>query len=179
MVLGTEIKKERLIEGLDLHLRMDRVDRLQDGKLLVIDYKTGDVAPKMWELPRPDDVQLPLYAGFGLDENTECGGLVFAKIRAGELEFVGRVENVKSTLLPDVSARSGLAKNKLTEQDMAAWREYIEQMARDFVAGEAKVDPRDGEKTCEKCGLQTLCRIAEFETASDDEEGAGEDNGDE
>ena len=45
-------------------LRLDRIDRLNDGSLLVIDYKSGNVSPNAWELPRPDDVQLPLYAGF-------------------------------------------------------------------------------------------------------------------
>jgi ATP-dependent helicase/nuclease subunit B len=178
-VVGSEIKQEKPIGGLNLQFRMDRVDRLNDGKLLVIDYKTGTVDKKAWDLPRPDDVQLPLYAGFGLDEDAECGGLLFAKIRAGEVEFDGRVGDAKSTLLPDVGARSGLAKNKLTEQDLAAWREYIEQMARDFVAGDAKADPRDPEKTCEKCGLHTLCRIAEFETTDVDEEDTGEVGGDE
>jgi probable DNA repair protein len=177
-VVGTEVEREQQIEGLDLRLRMDRVDRLQDGKLLVIDYKTRMVDKKAWDLPRPDDVQLPLYAGFALNNDAECGGLVFAKIRAGEFEFDGRVGDAKATLRPDVSPNSALAKKKLTEQDLDAWRGYIEQMARDFVAGEANVDPRDREKTCEKCGLQTLCRIAEF--APDEDEGeAGDEAGDE
>lgn len=178
-VVGTEVGRVEQIEGLDLRLRPDRVDRLADAKLLVIDYKTGIVDKKAWDLPRPDDLQLPLYAGFALDADTECGGLVFAKIRAGDIGFDGRVGDAKSTMLPDLGANKGLAKNKLTEQDLDAWRQYIEQMARDFVAGEAKVDPRDRAKTCEKCGLQTLCRIAEFEAADDDEEDSGEEGSDE
>lgn len=178
-VVGTEVAKERVIAGLDLRLRMDRVDRINDGKLLVIDYKTGMVDKKAWDLPRPDDLQLPLYAGFALDRETECGGLVFAKVRAGDIAFDGCVEDAKSTLLPEVSARSGIVKDKLTDQDLQAWREYIEQMARDFVTGDAQVDPRDREKTCENCGLQTLCRIAEFDAAGDDGNSAGERDGDE
>lgn len=174
-VAGTEVVRDKQIDGLDLQLRMDRVDRLADGKLLVIDYKTGTVDRKAWDLPRPDDVQLPLYAGFGLDEDAECGGLLFAKIRAGEVEFDGRVADAKSTLLPDLGARSALAKNRLTEQDLAAWREYVEQMARDFVAGDANVDPRDPEKTCEKCGLHTLCRIVEFDVTGEEEEDSVEE----
>ena len=178
-VLGTEVDRVAQIESLYLRLRMDRVDRLEDGKLLVIDYKTGMVDKKSWDLPRPDDVQLPLYALFALNENAECGGLVFAKIRPGEIAFDGRVENAKSTLLPAMHANSALAKKKLTEQDLVEWRAYIEQMARDFVAGSAAVDPRDREQTCKNCGLQTLCRIAEFEAAGDHEEDAGTEGNDE
>ena len=69
-VAETEQKSAAAIAGLSLKLRLDRIDRLNDGSLLVIDYKTGDVSPKSWDLPRPDDVQLPLYAGFALDRRT-------------------------------------------------------------------------------------------------------------
>ena len=66
-VVETELETEVSIDGLELDLRLDRIDRLNDGSLLVIDYKSGDVSPKLWDLPRPDDVQLPLYAGFALE----------------------------------------------------------------------------------------------------------------
>jgi len=64
-VAATEVGRTIHLAGVTLDLRLDRIDRLIDGSLLVIDYKSGDVSPKSWELPRPDDVQLPLYAGFG------------------------------------------------------------------------------------------------------------------
>jgi hypothetical protein len=44
----------------------------------------------------------------------------------------------------------------------------IEQLARDFLAGRADVDPLDPEKTCRHCGLQTLCRIAEQTLLTDE-----------
>ena len=64
VVAETEVKRTVHLDGLTLDLRLDRIDRLSDGSLLVIDYKSGNVSPNAWELPRPDDVQLPLYAGF-------------------------------------------------------------------------------------------------------------------
>jgi probable DNA repair protein len=178
-VESTELRQVLHIEGIDLRVRIDRVDRLNDGKLLVIDYKSGNVNPNQWDLPRPDDVQLPLYAGFALGETGEVGGLVFAKIRAGERAFDGRVENAKGALLSTLHASSGLAKAKLTPELMDGWRRYIETMARDFVAGEAKVNPKDRDKTCENCGLYTLCRIAEFEALEENDESDGEEAGDE
>ncbi len=90
-VLETEQKSDASIDGLQLHLRLDRIDELIDGTLLVVDYKSGDVSPNSWNLPRPDDVQLPLYANFALHRApTHIGGLVFAKVRAGKLEFAGQ-----------------------------------------------------------------------------------------
>ena len=86
-VAETEAKRTVSVTGLTLDLRLDRIDRLSDDAQLVIDYKSGDVSPSAWELPRPDDVQLPLYAGFALDADERLGGLVFAKVRAGEMRF--------------------------------------------------------------------------------------------
>jgi len=162
-VVGTEVERDRQIEGLDLHVRMDRVDRLNLGKLLVIDYKSGDVDAKEWEMPRPNDLQLPLYAGFALDDGAECGGLVFAKIRAGEVEFAGRVEDAKGTLRPRTSGNSNLVKKPLTLEQLDEWKEYIEERAKDFIAGQAEVDPRDYPETCKDCVLKSMCRIEELQ----------------
>jgi probable DNA repair protein len=160
-VAETEAKRTIHLAGLALDLRLDRIDSLIDGSLLVIDYKTGIVSVKSWELPRPDDVQLPLYAGFALDG--ELGGLVFAKVRPGDLAFAGHVGDPAATLFAGLKSNSALVKNALTAEQLIGWRERIEQLARDFLAGRAEVDPREAPKTCERCGLQTLCRIHENE----------------
>ena len=177
----TEAKTTTAIGGLQLNLRLDRVDRLNDASLLVIDYKTGSVSPKSWDLPRPGDVQLPLYAGFGLDSaDGEVGGLVFAKLRTGECEFAGKVRHATSTLRGDLNRRTNLARKPLTQQEMAAWRKTIEELAKSFLAGRADVDPREYPKTCEHCGLDALCRIREMRDATDASEGSdGPEAGDE
>jgi ATP-dependent helicase/nuclease subunit B len=164
----TEAPGTAHIAGLMLSLRLDRIDRLNDGSLAVIDYKTGDVSPKDWELPRPDDIQLPLYAGFAL--NGAPGGLLFAKLRAGESRFVGCMRNARATLLENLHGRDALTRSPLTPDQMHAWREAIEQLARDFVAGRADADPRTWPDTCNRCGLHALCRIHELRTAVDAED---------
>ena len=170
-VLDTEAGSVVNLAGLALKLRLDRIDRLNDGTVLVVDYKTGDVSPSAWNLPRPEDVQLPLYAGFALDPETEpLGGLVFAKVRAGKPSFAGRLGDAKASLLPSLGGGSALVKKGLTAEMLLAWRDYIQQLAYDFVAGVAQVDPRDYPETCEHCGLQTLCRIQEHQALIDDEE---------
>jgi probable DNA repair protein len=192
-VAETEVKRTVHIAGLTLDLRLDRVDRLNDGtllgdgsrlndgSLLVIDYKSGNVSPHSWDLPRPEDVQLPLYAGFALDrEREQLGGLVFAKVRAGDQEFAGRVFDPQVTLSAELNARSSLARNKLTVEQLLDWRDCIEQLARDFVAGRAEADPREYPKTCERCCLKTLCRIQEREAPLEDEDDSeGEEESDE
>jgi ATP-dependent helicase/DNAse subunit B len=177
-VIETEGKRTVVLEGLEFDLRLDRLDRLSDGSVLVIDYKTGDVKPKMWEPPRPEDVQLPLYAGFALDADQELGGLVFARLRAGELSFAGRVGDAVNTLLPDLGRSSALVKQPFTAEMLLAWKDSIEDLARDFRTGRAGVDPRDYPKTCERCGLQSLCRIQESAAALGGEDEADEEEAD-
>lgn len=197
-VARTELDISRCIAGLTLKLRLDRIDRLNDGSLLVIDYKSGSISPKLWEMPRPDDVQLPLYAGFGLDEelrkriardfgdgrefeggdepDAPLSGLVFAKVRVGDPCFAGRVGDARATLSPALVSASALVKKRFTAEELMDWREYIERMARNFIDGHAEVDPREYPKTCERCDLQALCRVHENRTdAEDDEEEGGDE----
>jgi ATP-dependent helicase/nuclease subunit B len=120
-VVETETRTAATIAGLTLDVRLDRIDRLKDGSVLVIDYKSGDVSPKCWDLPRPDDVQLPLYAGFALDHKEgPLGGIVFAKIRVGNNEFLGRVKDARGKLLNDLNSNCGLVQNSLNDEELTA-----------------------------------------------------------
>ncbi|WP_348261723.1 PD-(D/E)XK nuclease family protein [Telmatobacter sp. DSM 110680] len=185
----TEAVRTVTIAGLEMNLRLDRVDRLIDDSPLVIDYKTGTVDPRSWEPPRPDDLQLPLYKVLGLEPmqpslfdsygGPASGGLVFAKVRPGDTCFAGRVADAVKTIDPSLTGKSTLVKRKLTGLDESNWKEYIIRMAKDFIDGHAEADPRDYPKTCERCGLQSVCRIQEPENRArlqgemkeDDDEG--------
>lgn len=173
-VVGTELKTLADVGDLRLELRLDRIDQLNDGSLLVVDYKTGDVKPKVWETPRPEDVQLPLYGGFGLEAGRELGGLVFAKIRPGDLCFTGRVGDPAATL-GGVKNLGTLSRSRFDAEHLLAWREEIYRLARDYVEGRADVDPRDPKATCDRCKLQTLCRIQDQPVAVVEEEEEPED----
>jgi ATP-dependent helicase/DNAse subunit B len=168
-VVATELKSLVEIGGLKLDLRLDRIDRLNDGSLLVVDYKTGDISPKVWDTPRPEDVQLPLYGGFALDPGSELGGLVFAKIRAGDVTFTGRVRDAAGTL-GGLSNLSALAKTQLSAEQLLNWRNEILRLAGDYLEGRADVDPVDPRITCKRCELQSLCRIQERPVVALEEE---------
>jgi ATP-dependent helicase/DNAse subunit B len=175
-VLGTEIAKNVNVEGLELRLRLDRIDQLIDDTLLVVDYKSGNASPNAWGSDRPEDVQLPLYATFALAPNQQLGGLVFAKVLAGKPSFAGRALDAQATLLTSLSATNALVKAKLTTDLQDTWSNTITRLARDFLHGRADVDPRDFPNTCKNCDLHAVCRIAEnqhlIESDEDDEEEA-------
>jgi probable DNA repair protein len=161
-VLDTEQRTSVSVAGLPLRVRLDRIDRLIDNSLLIIDYKSGNPTPNSWDLPRPDDVQLPLYSNFAVaGDANEIGGLVFAKVRAGETEFAGKVRDAKATLRSKISGNSNLVKKPLTSEQLSAWKQYIDDLAVAFMAGRAVVNPRAYPDTCDRCGLQSICRIRE------------------
>lgn len=160
------------IAGLTLNLRIDRLDKLPDDTLLVIDYKSGAAARKEWDLPRPEDVQLPLYAAFAaaaakpLHASEDAGeptigGLAFAKLSAYTTCFEGRFRDAKSQIFSKLKGNNALVKLPLTESDLKLWKAAIEDLAKNFLQGNAEVDPADPEKTCSRCNLQVLCRRQE------------------
>jgi len=161
-VAGTEVRSNVRIAGLELTLRLDRIDTLEDGSLLVIDYKSGNVGPGAWAGDRPEDVQLPLYASIAMDAKDEpLEGLVFASVRPGEMAFSGRVRNATTSLHAGLSGQSSLVKKPLTEQQLEEWRTIIERLGNAFFSGKAEVDPKDGARTCDKCHLHAVCRVYE------------------
>ncbi len=176
VVEETELERTVNIAGLSLNLRLDRLDRLNDGTFLVIDYKTGRATERAWKLPRAEDLQLPLYAGFGLEDGQELGGLVFAKVQTGkDMSFAGSVGNALETLLPDLGRTCALVRRPFEAEQLMEWREEIEKLGREFLSGRADVDPRDPPKTCERCGLHALCRIQEREPAFSEDDDDKED----
>jgi hypothetical protein len=82
-------------------------------------------------------------------------------------------------LLHNLSARSELVKTPFTAEELLDWRNYIEKMADDFIAGRAEVDPREYPETCENCGLEALCRVRESRVPGNDDSEDAEEGFDE
>lgn len=155
------------VGGLKLKLRADRIDRVEGSGSLLIDYKSGDVSPKDWALPRPNEPQLPLYAVFGNVENVR--GALFARIGAGKkMGFTGAVQDVRSQLLPNEGPRSELVRHPYTEALHDEWHDALVKLADGFLRGEALVDPKQRAQTCRHCALPGLCRVVEAQDAAED-----------
>ena len=152
-VSSIEEQRTLTVAGLAFQSRIDRMDELEAGGHVLVDYKTGNVGnPKQWHGPRLDDPQLPLYA---VAAPEELAAVVFAKLKPGEMRFMGysRAPN----LIPKVNVNPVAPWPKLLEE----WQRDTEALGRAFAQGEAEVDPKEGLKTCRLCELQTLCRVYE------------------
>jgi len=158
-----ELDRSASIAGLPLTLRPDRADRLEDGRIFLVDYKTGRSEPGDWFGERPEEPQLPLYA-LAMDDagSGAIAGLAFGVLRPGVLGYRGL--GADGDLAPgvdavDASRIRGAREAADWDAHMALWRARLERLAEAFLSGDARVDPKSPPATCRYCGLQPLCRI--------------------
>lgn len=177
VVKRVEDKEEMDISGLRIGGTIDRVDELEGGESVIIDYKSGKMSAKDWLGERPRDPQMLIYSTSG-----RFDAVSFALISPGECRFVG-ISKSGSTL-PGVSAYE---KGEVEGADdweslMELWRGVVSGLASDFLAGYAAVDPLGGaDRTygvCRYCGLRAFCRVGAMGDAAEDGQ-AGEEAEDE
>ncbi len=152
-VVDQEERRKVEVGGIEVNIRADRVDRLENGRLVILDYKTGECGPSDWKGARPDEPQLPIYA---VSADTPLAGVVFARLRAGDAGFRGLTES--QGIVPGVRVRED---QPPLEQTIGEWRTVLDGLGRDYRDGRAHVDPKDPAQTCRHCALPSLCRIGQ------------------
>ncbi len=130
-VQALEHQMETEFAGIPMRLRIDRIDRTEDGRLIVIDYKTGGASIASWLGERPDQPQLPLYT---LICSEPVAASSFALVNAITCEFKGIGES--AMLLPKLKeyAEQGFADG---DQLKRHWRVALAALAEEFKAGYA------------------------------------------
>ena len=170
-VVEREVECEATAGGIRVQLKIDRVDELEDGRRVVIDYKTGDVRASQWFGERPDEPQLPLYS---MVFQEDVAGVLIAQVKAGAMGFRGVAE--EEALVAGVKhwqKMPGASEFNSWPELLKRWRTTMERLGADFRAGNARVDPKHPTATCAYCALGSLCRIHELkarENAPDDQE---------
>lgn len=150
------------IHGLPLRLRVDRIDRLRDGRFLIIDYKTknSNCSINEWLGDQPDEPQLPLYAHAlqtqNDDEYVAIAGIAFAQVRLEKPQVVGVGDiDDKGFSLPTQFSENIVIENWQALQTQ--WRDVLHALAQQFIDGEAIVAPKMP-STCDFCELDSICR---------------------
>ena len=172
-VIACEERHELDIEGLPVRVVIDRMDQLDDGRLVVIDYKTGrQVSADSWAAQRIGEPQLPIYAALAFPGH-EVAAVALARVTRDQPGFLGVAEN--EGLLPGVKSLGGLRKRYAEDEFpdwetlRRLWAERIGELAREVCNGVAAVVFAD-EKALAYCDVLPLLRVAERRQQFDEAE---------
>jgi len=159
------------VGGAALRLKLDRVDRHLDGRISIIDYKTGRQDDGPWFGERPEMPQLPLYA---VTQGAGVRAVAFGSLHARTTKFVGVAAD--ADLLPGIVAFDERDRRRRRDADdfegqLVHWRRVLTELGAELLDGRADLAPAKG--ACASCDLAAFCRIDELMLRAEDE---GEDD---
>jgi ATP-dependent helicase/DNAse subunit B len=134
-VLGTEREFEAELAGVLVHGKVDRIDRLSDGRLFALDYKSGLSVARVKDESGylRTDLQLPIYSTVALP-----------------------------TLYPNEPVAAGgffsIKDSKLTRGKEVDLKAIIRKLLALVDRGEFAVDPDVKQDACEFCEFDIVCR---------------------
>lgn len=140
---------------LNLSVRLDRLDQLANGAVVLIDYKTGLVNLQDWWHEPCLAPQLPLYA---LSIQPQADAILYGIVALPKPQLKGlAAEGV--AVYADSAGQKGITEVQNWPQLQQRWQQDVAQLAQAFCQGDAALQPVKGEATCLSCGLQSVCRI--------------------
>jgi probable DNA repair protein len=155
-VISLELPLTFSCEGLVFDLKVDRIDELENGTLLILDYKTGNSSKSLWLDSRLKDPQMPVY--YFAHEN-RVGALCFANTKG--LNFNGVSESdvgIKGICVVETNNNGKLKNFESWDQLDRHWKQCINTLVNEVKDGFASVTP-ESPGICNFCGRQSLCRI--------------------
>ncbi len=156
-VIAIEQEQQIDFEGLVLNLRIDRMDEFSNGDRLLIDYKTGNASAKSWQGDRLSEPQLPLYTV----TREDIAAISFAQINRKLQKWDGLGELHDTSL-----AQPGIRPADSWPAQLEQWQQQLQQLARDFIAGDARVDFKDSIAESYAADLAPLTRLADADAVS-------------
>ncbi len=139
------------LSQLNFKIRVDRLDKVDQNKQWVIDYKSSIPSSRPWNEDRPKEPQLLLYALLNESINT----LMFIQLKAGQIESKSFSEDKL-----DIKGNSSLKKGERWDEYKQHWRQQLELLAKEFSEGHCPPQPLNL-TICEQCDFQSLCRFSE------------------
>ena len=146
------------LSNLRLKLRTDRIDQLENGHLVVIDYKSGKVDRKTLDGERPKEPQLLVYTAM---LGSDVDGLYFASVRREDGGPAGYG-------LADFFGAGEVMKPEAWQAQLKQWAGTVTSLAEEYESGYAAVAPLKG--ACDYCDIKPVCRILEHSPNLEDPE---------
>jgi len=178
-VIAREKHAEFCIANLPIHVIVDRIDRLEDNDLYVIDYKSGRALSRKQMLgPRPQEPQLAVYASYAVPvllqdcepeaEHGTIAGLIWAFVNQNP-QAAGFARSGGDWTQSSVSTPR--SEDGDWEQCLEDVKGAIDAMAAEFAEGKAGIasDVSASQLRSAYCDVLPLLRLPEKKAHGDDE----------
>ena len=129
--------------GVHLKLRIDRIDRLPDGAMLVLDYKTGGRKSLVDGEGMPKEIQLIAYA-LALEDPVAAIALV--NIDSREISFSG--------------AGTGFTDDSNWHETLSGWKRLVKTACRELSDGDVRINAAQSVRAAREFNL--LSRYTEL-----------------
>ena len=141
--LSVEMKSTLDMDGLSLISILDRIDYLGDGKIKILDYKTGKTVQR-----EPDQ----LYMYQKVVENSPAVKALVQKVDPGVSEL--RVGQLSFYHLPTLQE---MTFERAPDKEIFSFWQGVLKVADNIRAG--KFDPTPGENQCRWCDYRNICPV--------------------
>lgn len=169
-VLYTEHEFKEVIGGIEVRMFLDRIDQLADGRILIVDYKTGGhIDTRNWASDRLTEPQLPIYAAIAQPSDGDVAGVAFAQVHLAKLGFKGIGEAIDSPAgiddLHSDKARKTFDSTRFPDWESVLnhWRQAVQNIAAEVCRGDASVRFAN-DKDLLYCDVRPLLRLSERAT---------------
>jgi hypothetical protein len=132
--------------GVVIELRIDRLDRLPDGRVVIIDYKTGAEKKFLDGQGNPREIQLVAYA---CAVDAPVAGLALANVDSRAVGFHG--------------VGDGFGGPEDWQEKLASWTALVHSACADLARGDVGINARQSVEDAR--GLNLLSRFTELRNA--------------
>jgi exodeoxyribonuclease-5 len=166
-LLALEWRADFRLLDMGIQVRIDRVNQMPDGRVILSDYKTGaPKSPASWGQDRLGDVQLPFYATIlNKSDQFKPAGICIMTANVHEPAITGLADDEYSAGFKVSGFEhkpSTLAKGLLSwEGALNHWETGINSLVNEFLQGDARNQIFD-EKALAYSGLEGLLRTSEL-----------------
>jgi hypothetical protein len=139
------------MHGIKLQLRIDRIDRLEDESLLILDYKTGRAKSLLNRDGEPNDLQLVVYAAaVAASQRRPIGGIAFVNVDSRSISYKGTGGSVSW----DTKRRDDW------DDRLSRWLDLVDTAMLQLAAGDVRVNLSQAATRARSLAL--LSRISEL-----------------
>ena len=154
-IVSREQKISLSIGDIQISMRIDRLDKVDNNYYALMDYKTGRVQVADSLTVPPLEPQMWLYA---LALDIPLSAMIWSQITAKKVGYLG-FDWSGEKHFPGIKKQANLNNNDEYKALLVDNEKALLAIADNFCRSDYPIIPLSGEQTCRRCDMQGLCRL--------------------